>query len=270
MDNRMKRADRIGIMIKILSDNPGKTIPFSVFSDMFSVAKSSISEDIMHIRETFEAFGFGEIETIIGASGGVRYNPVSSVSENQRYLDELCARLTDPGRILTGDFLYYSDLIFSPSISKKLGYMLAQRFLSSRPDCVMTIETTGIPIALMTAQALNIPLVVARKTHRITDGPIISVNYITGDKHIATMSISKRSIQKGQRVLIVDDFMKGGSTIKGMRELLKEVDAIDIGTGVVIESANAQNRVINDFCSLMTLYEVNKDTGTVDIRPTEL
>ncbi|MBE5817178.1 MAG: pur operon repressor [Clostridiales bacterium] len=270
MDNRMKRTDRIGIMIKILSDNPGRIIPFSVFSDKFSVAKSSISEDIMHIRETFEAFGLGEIETIIGASGGVRYNPVTAPCENKKYLEELCSRLADPGRILTGDFLYYSDLIFSPSISKKLGYMLAQRFLSSRPDCVMTIETTGVAIALMTAQALNVPLVVARKTHRITDGSIISVNYLTADKHVATMSISKRSIQKGQRVLIIDDFMQGGSTIKGMRELLREMDAIDIGTGVVIESANVQNRVINDFISLMTLYKVDKETGTVDIRPTEL
>ena len=34
----MKRADRMGIMIKILSDNPGKTIPFSVFSDMTIVS----------------------------------------------------------------------------------------------------------------------------------------------------------------------------------------------------------------------------------------
>ena len=42
----MKRTERIGALIRILTENPSKPFALRYFCDMFGCAKSSISEDI--------------------------------------------------------------------------------------------------------------------------------------------------------------------------------------------------------------------------------
>ena len=56
-----------------------------------------------------------------------------------------------------------TDVIFSPEYSRKIGEIFSQLFIDREPTCVLTVETKGIPIALMTARALNVPMMVARQ-----------------------------------------------------------------------------------------------------------
>ena len=270
MNSHTKRTDRIGIMIKMLTDNPCKMLSLSSFSEMFSVAKSSVSEDIVHIKNLFKEYNIGEIDTVVGAGGGVRFIPMSGKSSNREFLEKLCIELSDESRLMTGGFLYYSDLLFMPDVAKKLGYMLAENFIDKQPDVVLTMETMGIPIALMTAQALGCPLVTARKQPKLTEGPIVTISYASeSGKKLDSMSIVKHSIKKGQKVVIVDDFMRSGGTIKGMLTLLDEMEAVHVGTGVLIASAAPLQKVITNYVSLFTLDGVDEYTKNIHIRTTE-
>ena len=270
MNSHTKRTDRIGIIIKMLTDNPCKMLSLSSFSELFSVAKSSVSEDIVHIKSLFREYNIGEIDTVVGAGGGVRFIPTVSKEESKLFLDGLCIELSKEDRLMTGGFLYYVDLLLMPDIAKKLGYMLAGSFMSLQPDAVLTMETMGIPIALMTAQALGCPLVTARKQPKLTEGPIITISYTSeSGKKLESMSIVKHSIKKDQRVIIIDDFMRSGGTIKGMRRLLEEMEAVHVGTGILISSAVPEHKVITDYVSLLTLDGVDEQTKTIHIRTTE-
>lgn len=270
MNSHTKRTDRIGIMIKMLTDNPCKMLSLSSFSDLFSVAKSSVSEDIVHIKSLFKEYNIGDIDTVVGAGGGVRFIPSGNKAADKSFLDSLCVELSKESRLMTGGFLYYSDLLFMPDVAKRLGYMLAGNFMSRQPGAVLTMETMGIPIALMTAQALGCPLVTARKQPKLTEGPIITISYTSeSGKKLESMSIVKHSIKKGQKVVIIDDFMRSGGTIKGMLRLLEEMEAVHTGTGVLISSAVPERKVITDYVSLLTLDGVDEQTKKIHIRTTE-
>lgn len=74
----MKRSHRVGAICQILTESPEKVFSLSYFCDKFSAAKSSISEDISAAKEAVKITGYGFIETVPGASGGVRF--VSDIS----------------------------------------------------------------------------------------------------------------------------------------------------------------------------------------------
>ena len=71
----MKRSHRVGAICQILTESPERVFNLKYFCDRFSAAKSSISEDISAAKEAVEATGYGYIETIPGAAGGVKYVP---------------------------------------------------------------------------------------------------------------------------------------------------------------------------------------------------
>ena len=101
----MKRTERVSIIVKILSDTPGKVYPLQYFCDLFDMAKSSISEDINIANSAMEKSKKGNIETIAGARGGVRYVPSMDSQEVSEFLESLCEKLRNSDRLLGGNFL---------------------------------------------------------------------------------------------------------------------------------------------------------------------
>ena len=139
-------------------------------------------------------------------------------------------------------------------------------FIDKDPTCVLTVETKGIPIALMTARALNVPLVVARRDSRVTEGPSVNISFVSGSsKTIHNMSLPKRALPENARVLIVDDFMKGGGTALGMSDLLEEFKAEVIGTAVLVATGSPQEKLIKEYTSLLILNEIDAQKGIIDI-----
>jgi len=73
--DKIKRNERIGAMARILTAAPNHIFTLSHFCGMFDAAKSTISEDIELLRQVYGQFGLGEIETVTGAAGGVKFLP---------------------------------------------------------------------------------------------------------------------------------------------------------------------------------------------------
>lgn len=69
----------------------------------------------------------------------------------------------------------------------------------------------------------------------------------------------------GSRVLIVDDFMKAGGTIRGMASLVKEFEGTVVGAAVVAEG-RVEHRVIDKYTSLVHV-DTNKEDGVIQVRP---
>ena len=109
-------------------------------------------------------------------------------------------------------------------------------------------------MALMTAKAMNLPLVIIRKNTKVSEGPTISMTYVTGSSSkIETMSLPSKALKPGSKVIIIDDFMRGGGTIKGMIELMKEFDTEVAGIGVFISTVQPENKLVSDYRSLLEL-----------------
>ena len=236
----MKRSERLVDMVKYLLARPHTLIALPFFADRYGAAKSSISEDLAILRQTLANDQNGILETVAGAAGGVRYIPFVGKKEATDYLHDLADRIEDPDRILPGNFVYLSDILGSPQDLRQIGQLIATKYAYSNIDYVMTIETKGIAIAQAVSRFLNVPFVMVRRRPKITEGSTISVNYVaSSSERVEKMELAKRLLPEGSNVLIVDDFMKGGGTLTGMEELVKEFKGTVAGMCVLCETKSS-------------------------------
>ena len=199
-----------------------------------------------------------------GRSGGARFVPSCTDSYRAEILNVIAAKLTDPERYLPGGLIYYSDLIFNPETALSLGHAMASMFTGSDPDVVMTSEVKGIPIAMFAAYALGVPLAVCRFRNRPSDGSAVGVHYPSANGDVKTMYIGTKQLKKGCRVLIVDDFMRGGSTAAGMLLMARQFDAEVVGVGIFIASEEPKTKAVPEYRSLLTLSHEN-GTGKLKV-----
>jgi len=266
--DKVRKMERVAALTKIMTDRPRHLFSLSQFSELFGAAKSTICEDITTIKETMGHFGLGIIETVAGAAGGVRFIPKVSDTDTDTILHELAFRLAEPDRIIPGGFLYMSDLLFTPHLMVKVGEIFMQRLAHLEPNYILTVETKGIPLAFMTARAFDLPLITVRHGSKVTEGSAVSINYVSGSsKRIQTMSLPKRAVPNGAKVLIIDDFMKAGATARGMVDLTNEVGAKVVGIGVLVATAEPELKLVADYLSLLILHDVDEHTKVTDIRP---
>jgi len=266
---KTKRSERIGAMIRILTENPNTLYSYPAFCEMFGAAKSSISEDIASIKSIIEKFGLGKIETVAGAAGGVRFLQNVSDEDAYKFLLNICEKLSKEERVLPGDFIYTVDILSDPKYVGKMSEILATKLRNLNADFVVTVETKGIPIALMTARNLGIPLVIARRDNSSSEGPVVTINYVSGSSsRLQTMSVAKMSMGQGKKALVIDDFMKAGGTVKGICGIMKEFDVDVVGVGVVIATAEPQQKNVNDYYSLITMYGIDRENNIPILKPT--
>lgn len=251
-----------------LFHEPHKVFSLGTFTEALGVAKSTISEDIAALRQICERFQLGRLETLAGAAGGVRYMPSCTPMQVRSLAADLAARLRDPARILPGGFLYTTDLLSLPALVSRLGDVFATFFAEQRPDVVLAMEVKGIPLALMTARAFNVPLVTIRRGGRVTEGPSVSVNYVSGSSRmVQQMTLPLRAVPQGARALFIDDFLRGGGTARGVYDLMRECRAEICGIGVLIEATQPREKLVDRYVSMLTLDGVDEHEGTVRIAP---
>lgn len=264
---KFRRSGRLVDLTNYLLTHPHELIPLTFFSERYESAKSSISEDLTIIKQTFEQQGIGTLLTVPGAAGGVKYIPKMKQAEAEEFVQTLGQSLANPERILPGGYLYLTDILGKPSVLSKVGKLFASVFAEREIDVVMTVATKGIPLAYAAASYLNVPVVIVRKDNKVTEGSTVSINYVSGSSNrIQTMSLAKRSMKTGSNVLIIDDFMKAGGTINGMINLLDEFNANVAGIGVLVEAEGVDERLVDEYMSLLTLSTINMKEKSIEIQ----
>jgi purine operon repressor len=241
------------VMAHRLMREPNRLHSLSAFTDALGAAKSTVSEDLARLRAVFERFDLGRIDTQAGVAGGVRYRPIRSPGQIVRLVDALCNRLREPGRVLPGGFLHITDLISTPELAAEIGETFATVFADACPDVILTMEVKGIPLALMTARAFNVPLVTIRRGGRVTEGPSVSVNYVSGSSGmVQSMTLPLRAVPPGSRALFIDDFLRGGGTARGVHDLMRECRAEVAGVGVLIDTEHPAEKMLDRYLALIT------------------
>ena len=264
---KWKRSERLVDMTHYLLEHPHKLIPLTYFSDLYQSAKSSISEDLGIVKETFEQKGIGLLATVPGAAGGVKYIPKLQEPEIRAIMQELISELSHSDRLLPGGYLYMTDVLGNPDMMNRVGKVFASAFAHQKIDVIMTVATKGIPIAHAIARHLNVPVVIVRRDSKVTEGSTVSINYVSGSsRRIQTMVLSKRSMKSGQRVLITDDFMKVGGTMNGMKNLLEEFECTLAGVAVLVEAEHKDEQLVEKYLSLVKLREVSEKERKIELQ----
>ncbi len=154
----------------------------------------------------------------------------------------------------------------------KMGEELAGHFREAHPTVILTVEASGIALAVACAHALmDIPVVFAKKgTTVVQDGGMVQSRVFSfTHKQENIIRVDARYLPVKSRVLIVDDFLADGQAVKGMMEICSKLDCVVCGVGIGIEKGfqpgGKQLRQMGvDLCSLAIVDGV--ENGTITLR----
>lgn len=263
-----QRHKRLVALTRIVTAYPGHQWSLTELSRKLSVAKSTLSEDLLLTKEALESQELGYIDSQVGAAGGVTFRPHVDVERLRGHLRDFVAELTNPDRMTPDGFVYVTDLLFSPERVDAMGALLAERFRSVGVDYVATVETRGIPLALACARALMVDMVLLRRDNRLSEGSSLSINYLSGSsRRVQSMSLARRAPVRGGRILFVDDFMQAGGTARAAEDLLGDFGAHVVGVGVLVSTRAPQQKVVHEYSAILEWDRSGDGPGLVT--PTE-
>ena len=124
-------------------------------------------------------------------------------------------------------------------LMQEIGKEFARRFADAGITRVATIEASGIAPAAMAALEMNVPLVILKKSvSSILKDGILQTEVFSFTKNSSyQLTLKSQFIEKGDRVLLIDDFLANGEAGLGASKLLEEAGAEVAGIGIVIAKA---------------------------------
>ena len=118
-----------------------------------------------------------------------------------------------------------------------MGAEWARLFADAPINKILTIEASGIAIACMTARHFNVPVVFAKKAKsKNIDGEVYTSkvqSFTYGREYDITLA--KKFLNSGDRVLILDDFLANGKAMKGLLDVCNQAGCSVAGIGICIE-----------------------------------
>ncbi len=140
-----------------------------------------------------------------------------------------------PGNVLKVDsFLNHQMDI---AIIDEIGKEFRRRFADVEITKVLTVEASGIAIAYAVAREFGVPLVFAKKSKSINIAGEVYTAEVESFTHKTKNQIivSKRFVNKNDRILIVDDFLANGCALQGLISIVESAGAEVMGLGIAIE-----------------------------------
>ena len=121
-----------------------------------------------------------------------------------------------------------------PILMQQIGEAFAEHYKDCGVTKVVTIESSGIAPALMTALALNVPMIILKKqpSKVLNDNLFQTVitSFTKGTSY--ELTLSQQFINENDHVLIVDDFLANGEAATGAIRLLRKAHATIAGVGI--------------------------------------
>lgn len=126
-----------------------------------------------------------------------------------------------------------------PNLMKEIGREFVKRFEEQQITKILTIESSGIAPAIMTALELNVPMIFARKNKSLTLKNDIFVEkvYSFTKRETNEITVSKKFMNSADNVLIIDDFLANGEAAFGLARIVQQSGANVVGIGIVIEKS---------------------------------
>lgn len=133
------------------------------------------------------------------------------------------------------------DMFLNHQLDVNLLEEMGKEFYRLFKDCgatkIVTIESSGIAIAVFAAKYFNLPALFAKKAnHKNVGNEIYSAkcySFTHGKEY--TMNVSKKYLNSSDKVLIIDDFMAGGNACNALIDIINQAGAEVVGIGIAIE-----------------------------------
>ena len=191
-------------------------------------------------------------------------------------MKELEEKILKEGHALSENILKVDSFInhqVDPVLMQQIGDAFAGHFGNKGITKVVTIESSGIAPALMTALSLNVPMIILKKqpSKVLNDNLLQTVvtSFTKGTSY--ELTLSHQFIQENDNVLIIDDFLANGCALQGLISIVTSAGANVAGIGIVIEKGfQTGGQIIRNLGyhleSLAIVDEMDAATGNIIFR----
>lgn len=156
-------------------------------------------------------------------------------------MQKLCETILRQGQCV-GDSIVKVDMFLNHRLDTGLmfdmGRELAEHFRAGQPDIVLTVEASGIALALAAAHFLNdIPVVFAKKSaaSNQSDDMLTAVAHSFTHGNDNALRVDRRYLPAGSRVLVVDDFLADGEASRALISIVQQAGCQLVGVGIAVE-----------------------------------
>lgn len=149
-------------------------------------------------------------------------------------------KILSEGKVLPGDILkvdcFLNHRIDVPFLLE-MGKEIARLYIDIPVNKILTIETSGIPIAFAAAQYMNVPVVFVKKNKsgNISDDVYSSRVASFTRKNVYDAVVSKEFLNSEDKVLVIDDFLAKGNALTGLIDIINQAGATLSGCAIAIE-----------------------------------
>ncbi len=149
-------------------------------------------------------------------------------------------KILQEGIVKSGDVLKVDSFLnhqIDVTFLNEIGKEFYRLFKDNDVTKILTIEASGIGVAVMTAQYFDVKVVFAKKskTTNISDDVYHTHVYSYTHQINNEVMISKQYLSQDDHILIIDDFLANGEAVKGLIDIVSQAGAKIAGIGIVIE-----------------------------------
>lgn len=149
-----------------------------------------------------------------------------------------------------------------PILMREIGKAFANHFINKDVTKVATIESSGIAPALMTAEVLNVPLIILKKQpSKVLNQDLYQTVVTSFTKGISyELTLSQKFVNEKDNILIIDDFLANGEAATGAIRLLHLAHATIAGLGIVIEKSfqPGREKIMEQGVEVFSLARISK------------
>ena len=155
-------------------------------------------------------------------------------------MEILKERIRKEGKIKAGNVLKVDSFLnhqMDIELFSEIGKEFKRRFADAEINKILTIEASGIGISCVAAQSFHVPVIFAKKTQTRNIAGDVYTTKVQSYTHgrIYDIIVAKEFLGKGDKVLVIDDFLANGKALEGLIALVEEAGADLVGAGIVIE-----------------------------------
>ncbi|MAG76041.1 MAG: adenine phosphoribosyltransferase [Colwelliaceae bacterium] len=146
-----------------------------------------------------------------------------------------------------------TPLFEDPTVFSRLVSDLIKPFSKTKYNKVAGLDALGFVLASAVSLKTKKPLVLIRKEGKLPGLKKTSTSFIDYSRHKKTFEINKSSISKGDRVLIVDEWIETGTQAKAAIKLIEKLGGKVAGIAVINADLNKKTKILFDKYNLKPL-----------------
>lgn len=140
------------------------------------------------------------------------------------------------GVVIVSGFLNHR---MNTALIDKIGEEFYRIFADKKPTLILTVEASGIGIACLAARYFGVDVVFAKKSQskNLSGDTYSSLVRSFTRGSVFEVRVNRDCIKKGDRVLLIDDFLADGEALRGLIDITNQAGATVVGAGICIEKA---------------------------------